>query len=176
MWGPGTEMPGANLRQTVHVEWVGNTGRGTADYRAYGRDFVVRDGTKPEIPGSSIPRWRGDGSRYSPDDLLVAALSSCHMLWYLHLCAESGIVVAEYADEAEGTLELDPERGGRFTLVTLHPEVRLASGDPARARELHERAHAKCFVANSVNFPVRVEPRTLPSPVAPASAPEPSAM
>jgi organic hydroperoxide reductase OsmC/OhrA len=146
-------------RYTAHVEWTGNTGRGTADYRAYSRNYVVRDGDKPEIPGSSMPLWRGDGTRYNPDDLLVAALSACHMLWYLHLCAENGVVVSAYSDDAEGTLELDPDGGGRFTLVTLHPTVRIAAGDPARAAELHRAAHEKCFVANSVNFPVRHEPR-----------------
>jgi|HubBroStandDraft_1064217.scaffolds.fasta_scaffold11519_4 organic hydroperoxide reductase OsmC/OhrA len=148
-------------RYTSHVEWTGNTGRGTADYRAYRRDFLLRDGPKPDIPGSSHPEWRGDGTRYNPDDLLVAALASCHMLWYLHLCADSGIVVTEYTDDAEGTLELAPDGGGRFTSVTLHPRVRIAAGDPARATELHRLAHEKCFVANSVNFPVHHVPVTL---------------
>jgi organic hydroperoxide reductase OsmC/OhrA len=151
-------MVEASHRHTAHIEWTGNTGRGTAEYTAYSRNYTVRDGAKPEIPGSSIPKWRGDGDRYSPDDLLVAAVSACHMLWYLHLCADAGIVVTEYSDDAEGTLELDPAGGGRFSSVTLRPRVRLAAGDPDRARALHERAHEKCFVANSVNFPIHCRP------------------
>jgi organic hydroperoxide reductase OsmC/OhrA len=150
-------MTEASHRHTAHIEWTGNTGRGTAAYTAYSRNYTVRDGAKPEIPGSSIPKWRGDGSRYSPDDLLVAALSACHMLWYLHLCADAGIVVTAYSDDAEGVLELDPDGGGRFSSVTLRPRVQIAAGDPERAQELHARAHEKCFVANSVNFPVHHE-------------------
>jgi len=166
-------MPERTHRYTAHVEWTGNTGRGTAEYTAYSRNFLIRDAGKPEIPGSSVPLWHGDGTRYNPDELLVAALASCHMLWYLHLCADSGIVVTEYSDDAEGTLELAPDGGGRFTSVTLRPRVRIAAGDPERATELHQRAREKCFVANSVNFPVHHEPVTLPgaSPSPPAPAP-----
>ena len=157
-------MPERTHRYTAHIDWTGNRGRGTADYTAYGRDFVVRDGAKPEILGSTLPVWRGDGARFSPDDLLVAALSSCHMLWYLHLCAVNGVVVEAYSDDAEGTLELDADGGGRFREVVLRPRVRISAGSVDRATALHREAHEKCFIARSVNFPVRTEPRTAAVP------------
>ncbi|MDJ0609640.1 MAG: OsmC family protein, partial [Kiloniellales bacterium] len=110
------------------------------------------------IEGSSDPAFLGDPARHNPEDLLVAALSACHMLWYLHLCAVKGVVVTAYRDAAEGTM-LEEPRKGRFTEVILRPEVTItAESDAERARQLHERAHAECFIANSVNFPVRCEP------------------
>lgn len=147
-------------RYEVSLEWTGDRGTGTSDYRAYGRDHVLRAAGKPDIPGSSDPAFRGDASRYNPEDLVVAALSSCHMLWYLHLCAQAGVTCVGYADRAEGTMAEGADGGGRFTEVVLHPEVTIRRGDdPAVAASLHEKAHALCFVANSVNFPVRCEPR-----------------
>jgi organic hydroperoxide reductase OsmC/OhrA len=142
----------------VTVEWTGNDGRGTPDYASYRRDLAVRAEGKPEIVGSSDAAFRGDAARYNPEDLLVASLSACHLLWYLHLCATHGISVASYVDRAHGTMEVAPDGGGRFTEVVLRPHVRIASGDPVRAKELHGRAHELCFIANSVNFPVRHEP------------------
>jgi organic hydroperoxide reductase OsmC/OhrA len=142
----------------VTVVWTGDRGSGTSGYRAYGRDHVVRAAGKPDLAGSSDPTFRGDAARYSPEELLVAALSACHMLWYLHLAAEAGIVVRAYEDPAEGTMEEAPDGGGRFTSVTLRPRVRIDRGDPERARALHAVAHQRCFVANSVNFPVRCAP------------------
>jgi organic hydroperoxide reductase OsmC/OhrA len=142
-------------RYRATVRWTGNTGAGTGDYRAYRRDHVVAFPNKPPLPGSSDPEFRGDAARYNPEELLVSSLSACHMLWYLHLCAVSGIVVEEYADDAEGVLETGPDGSGRFSAVTLHPTVRIRTGDLARAAELHDRAHAMCFIANSVNFPVQ---------------------
>lgn len=147
-------------RYEVALVWTGNRGTGTSDYRAYGRDHVLRAEGKPEIPGSSDPAFRGDASRYNPEDLVVASLSSCHMLWYLHLCAQAGVTCVGYADRVEGTMAVAGDGGGRFTGVTLHPEVTIRRGDdPAVAASLHGRAHELCFVANSVNFPVRCEPR-----------------
>lgn len=147
-------------RYITELEWTGNLGSGTTDYRAYSRDHVVRAGAKPELAGSSDPAFRGDAARWNPEDLMVASLSSCHMLWYLHLCASAGITVLAYRDEAEGTMAEDEGGGGRFTGAVLRPMVRLAAGaDEARARELHEEAHRLCFIANSVNFPVTVESR-----------------
>ena len=152
-------------RDTTHryattVEWTGNLGRGTADYRAYSRDHVLRAGDKPEIPGSSDPAFRGDAARWNPEDMLVASLSSCHMLWYLHLCAAAGITVLAYRDEAEGTMTEEQGGGGRFTGAVLRPAVRLAAGaDASRALALHHEAHRLCFIANSVNFPVTLEPK-----------------
>jgi len=144
---------------TVTVTWRGNTGTGTSGYRAYGRAHDVSVPGKPVIPASSDPAFRGDPSRYNPEELLVASISSCHMLWYLHLCSANGIVVQAYEDIAEGVMIEQPGGGGAFSEVVLQPEVTLAPGaDLARAHALHADAHAKCFIANSVNFPVRHEP------------------
>lgn len=142
------------------VEWTGNLGRGTADYRAYSRDHLISAPGRPAIDGSSDPAFRGDAARYNPEDLLVGALSSCHMLWYLHLCSAAGIVVLAYRDEAAGTMAEDEGGGGRFTEAVLRPLATIAKGaDPVRAMALHEEAHRFCFIANSVNFPVSVEAR-----------------
>lgn len=148
-------------RYPATIEWTGNTGAGTASYRAYERRHsIIADG-KPVIPGSSDPSFRGDPARYNPEDLLVASLSACHMLWYLNLCARDGVVVTRYLDRAEGVMAEDADGGGRFTRVVLRPEVTLAAGsDLARAEALHGEAHAKCFIANSVNFPVEHQPVT----------------
>ena len=148
-----------NHHYTTAIEWTGNRGTGTSAYRAYSRDHVIRIPGKPDIPGSSDPHFLGDPARHNPEEMLVAALSTCHMLWYLHLCAEAGIVVTAYRDAAEGVMALESDGGGRFTTVTLRPEVALAPGaDAARARALHHDAHEKCFIARSVHFPVTVEP------------------
>lgn len=140
------------------VTWTGDLGEGTAGYRAYSRDHEVSARDKPPLPGSSDPAFRGDAARWSPEDLLVASLAQCHMLWFLHLCAVNGIVVTAYTDEATGVMEETADGAGRFTSVTLHPAVTLA--DPAladKAAELHEQAHRLCFIANSVNFDVHVD-------------------
>jgi len=139
------------------VIWMGNDGVGTRDYRSYRRDYLVRVEMKPELLGSADPVFRGDTRRYNPEELLVAALSSCHMLSYLHLCAVRGIIVEDYKDEAEGIMAESDDGSGRFTSVLLHPVVTVSRGDPNIARELHEDAHRMCFIANSVNFPVRHE-------------------
>jgi organic hydroperoxide reductase OsmC/OhrA len=143
----------------VRVEWTGNLGDGTSGYRSYARAHEIAAAGKPAIPGSSDPAFRGDGSRYNPEDLLVASLSACHMLWYLHLCAEAGIVVTGYVDDARGTLVETADGGGHFAEVVLRPQVTVQAGaDGEKAIALHERAHHLCFIANSVNFPVRCEP------------------
>ncbi|MDK9704297.1 MAG: OsmC family protein [Sulfuritalea sp.] len=145
----------------IRTEWSGNLGKGTADYRAYSRDHVISAAGRPDLPGSSDPAFRGDASRWNPEDLLVASLSSCHMLWYLHLCAEAKIVVLAYRDDASGTM-VEDAGGGRFTAAVLRPVATLAAAsDAARAKALHEEAHRLCFIANSVNFPVRIEPAVL---------------
>lgn len=115
---------------------------------------------RPEIAGSSDPAFRGDARRWNPEQLLVVALSQCHLLWYLHLCAVSDVVVVGYEDHAEGVMEQAEDGGGRFTEVTLRPVVTVAEESMAdKAGELHARAHELCFVASSVNFPVRHDPR-----------------
>ncbi len=139
------------------LRWIGNLGSGTSSYRAYGRDYELSAPMKTSaIAGSSAKTYRGDDTRYNPEELLVAALSSCHMLAYLHLCADAGIVVTSYDDSAEGTMRTNPEGSGEFVEVTLHPRVQIADrGRSADADALHERAHQMCFIARSVNFPVR---------------------
>lgn len=140
----------------VTVIWTGNTGKGTSTYHAYKRDHHISVIGKPPIPGSSDPKFRGDAARYNPEELLVAALSTCHMLWYLHLCADAGIVVVSYEDRAEGTMSEGADGRGQFVIVTLHPHVRI-KGSVEQAEALHKRAHELCFIANSVNFPVKHE-------------------
>ena len=143
----------------VTVTWTGNKGTGTSAYRAFGRQHKITAVGKPEIEASSDLAFRGDATRYNPEELLIASLSSCHMLWYLHLCAVNGLVVTAYEDCAEGVMVEQPGGEGRFTEVVLVPEITLAPGsDLDRAHALHAEAHAKCFIANSVNFPIRHEP------------------
>lgn len=142
----------------VTVRWTGNTGSGTSTYTAYSRDHEISVDGKPTIPASSDPAFRGDASRYNPEDLFVASLSQCHMLWYIGLCAKNGIVVTAYVDHAEGTMVMERGGSGRFAHVNLRPEVTLAPGSDAElADSLHHDAHKKCFIANSVNMPVKVE-------------------
>jgi len=146
-------------RYQVGVEWTGNRGSGTDGYRNYGRDHVIRIDGKPPIDGSSDPTFRGDASRHNPEDMLVTALSTCHMLSYLHMATVAGVVVIAYRDAAEGTMITEGD-GGRFVEVVLHPVVTItAASDPVKAEAAHEAAHHACFIANSVNFPVRCEPR-----------------
>lgn len=150
-------MASRSHRYQIQTTWTGNTGRGTADYRSYKRDHeIFVDGKTAPIPGSSDAAFRGDPARYSPEELLVSTLSTCHMLWLLHLCADAGITVTSYTDKACGVMAENSEGSGRFTEVTLHPVMTIT--DPARIQEaeaLHAKAHEFCFIANSVNFPVR---------------------
>lgn len=150
---------GKHHHYPVHMKWTGNTGTGTRDYRGYERAHEYSVPGKPVIPGSSDPAFRGDAARYNPEELLVMSLSSCHMLWFLHLAAVAGVVVTAYEDDASGTMVATADTGGRFVEVVLRPKVVFENeGDRSRGAELHERAHHLCFVANSVNFPVRCEP------------------
>jgi organic hydroperoxide reductase OsmC/OhrA len=145
-------------RYAVKTLWTGAARGPTRDYAGYSRDHRFEIAGKPPIDASADPAFRGDPARHNPEDLLVAALSACHMLWYLHLCAVRGVVVTAYEDSAEGTMVAEP-RGGRFTEVVLHPVVTITPESDAEVAEaLHARAHAACFVANSVNFPVRCAP------------------
>jgi organic hydroperoxide reductase OsmC/OhrA len=151
----------AGRQHTYHVtvEWTGNRGVGTSSYTAYGRDHTISSGTKQPINGSSDPAFRGDRDRWNPEDLLIASISACHKLWFLHLCATSGISVVSYQDEAEGTMVEDRSGAGRFVRAVLRPRIVIRAGDdPAKAAQLHQEAHEHCFIANSVNFPVTIEP------------------
>ena len=150
-------------RFEVQTTWTGNSGQGTANYRAYRRDHEIAGAKKTlPIPCSSDAAFRGDASRYNPEELLVASLSACHMLWMLHLCADAGIVVTAYSDQASGTMVENEDGSGRFTEVTLRPVLNIAdAGRTADTQALHARAHERCFIASSVNFPVRCEPTVL---------------
>jgi organic hydroperoxide reductase OsmC/OhrA len=133
--------------------WDGNLGTGTTSYTGYGRKYRLQIDGKPELVGSADPMFRGDGNVYNPEDLFVAALSSCHLLSYLALCARTKINVVAYEDNASGTLVLTPNGGGIFESVTLAP-----GGDEKKAMELHEQAHDLCFIAASVKIPILHEP------------------
>ena len=143
----------------VRVEWTGNDGEGTKTYKGYRRDHTIVAAGKPEIPGSSDLSFRGDRTRYNPEELFVASLASCHMLWYLHLCTMSHISVLEYRDAGFGVMRENADGSGEFVRVLLKPVVKIAAGnDRAKASELHPEAHRLCFIARSVNFPVEVAP------------------
>jgi organic hydroperoxide reductase OsmC/OhrA len=151
----------------TEVVWTGNAGEGTATYRSYRRthEIAATPGGAPAIPGSADPHFHGDADRWNPEQLLLASLSQCHMLSYLHVCAISGVVVTAYTDRATGTMEETPDGGGHFTRALLRPEVTVASPEMAgKARILHERAHRLCFIANSVDFPVDHEPTITVTP------------
>jgi organic hydroperoxide reductase OsmC/OhrA len=144
----------------IDTTWTGNLGAGTQDYRAYTRDHEISAERKSTtVAGSSDKAFRGDAARYNPEELLVASLSACHMLWFLHLCAEAGIVVTDYRDSASGTMVEHKDGSGEFTRVILRPHVLIASPERiAEATELHAKAHRMCFIARSVNFPVEHQP------------------
>ena len=139
----------------IHLNWTGNKGKGTLTYRDYERDYDLRAGDKPVIEGSSDPVFRGDPSRHNPEEMLLMSLSSCHMLWYLHLCSVNKIVVEKYTDKAEGVMNENPDGSGEFKEVTLRPEVTISAGDIELAESLHHKASEMCFIARSMNFAVR---------------------
>jgi organic hydroperoxide reductase OsmC/OhrA len=141
---------------TAIITWTGNTGTGTSHYRSYERSHTIEINNKQPILGSSDAAFRGDNTRHNPEDLLVSSLAACHMLWYLHLCAEAGIVVVEYVDNATGLMKETPNGSGHFTEVTLNPIVTITENSMVqKATELHAKANELCFIANSVNFPVK---------------------
>ena len=145
-------------RYDLRLDWTGARQGATANYETYSREYSIEIAGKPALTGSADPAFRGDASLYNPEDMLLAALSACHMLSYLALCARSRIAVAAYTDAASGTMsETAPHRVG-FTEVTLRPRVVIAAGaDSVKAKALHDQAHEICFIANSVNFPVHHE-------------------
>ena len=142
----------------ARLSWTGGVEGPVRDYAGYSREYMVEIAGKPPMKGSADPLFKGDPALHNPEDLLVAALSACHMLTYLAYCARAKIEVVSYEDDASGVMAL-VGGGGHFTEVTLRPRVVVApGGDLAKARALHEDAHGKCFIANSVNFPVKHEP------------------
>ena len=148
-------MSGRQHRYAVTIEWHG----ATTGYRDYSRDHVIRAADHTDIAGSSDPAFRGDPTRWNPEQMLLASVAACHKLWFLHLATEAGLVVTDYVDHAEGVMVEDPATGGgRFERIVLKPQIRVRSGDVAHIPAVHERAHALCFIANSVNFPVEIIP------------------
>lgn len=145
-------------RFTATLVWTGDRGTGTSATRAYGRDHVVSVPGKPDLHASAARVFHGDADRWNPEEQLLAALAGCHLLSYLYVAVANGIVVVGYEDAVEGTLAVTPDGGGRFTEVVLRPVVTIAEGDAELARTLHAEANRLCFIASSVNFPVRHEP------------------
>ncbi len=167
----------------VSTKWQGNRGTGTRDYKSYGREHLISVAGKPPIEGSADPAFRGNVERWNPEELLLGALSQCHMLSYLHVATNHGIVVTSYTDLASGVMEQTHDGGGHFVSVTLRPSVTIAigasdddsiqpalhaAGLQALAQDLHEEAARKCFIAASVNFPVEHEPTTIVDAEVPA--------
>ena len=150
-----------NKRHTysIRLDWTGNQGSGTSSYRAYSRAHEISAPGKLTIAGSADPVFLGDPTRWNPAQLLVASLAACHQLWYLHLCADAGILVQDYSDSASGVEIEQPDGAGQFESVTLRPHAKLAPGsDRETARRLHDEAASKCFIARSVSFRVEHEP------------------
>ena len=147
---------------SAQIKWTGNKGNGTENYRAYERSHTISIENKVDILATSDPAFRGDKTKHNPEELLVASLSGCHMLWYLHLCAEAGVIVLEYTDKAVGIMQETADGGGHFVEVTLNPEI-LVSNESMRskANELHHKANELCFIARSVNFPVKHFPNVI---------------
>ncbi len=146
-------------RYELRATWTGDRGSGTSGYRDYDRSVTLSVAGKPDLAASSDKPFRGDASKWNPEDLLLAALSECHLLSYLHACVQAGVVVVGYEDEATGTMVEDGRGGGAFAEVVLRPTVVVAAESMRdAATAAHAQAHEWCFIANSVNFPVRHEP------------------
>jgi organic hydroperoxide reductase OsmC/OhrA len=144
------------------IRWTGNTGSGTTSYNSYDRSHNIESENKPVILASSDPLFRGDKSKYNPEELFVCSISSCHMLWYLHLCADAGVIVTNYLDNAIGVMNETPDGGGHFTEIILNPSVTVTEQNMIqKAKILHHRANALCFIANSINFPVHHNPEIM---------------
>ncbi|WP_341224438.1 OsmC family protein [uncultured Arcticibacterium sp.] len=140
---------------TLEITWTGNTGSGTKDYKSYERSHEVKVKNKANLACSSDPAFRGDQSKHNPEDLLLASVSSCHMLWYLHLCTVNKINVLAYTDEPKGTMLENPDGSGQFTEITLQPSITLENQSmKAKADTLHAKANEMCFIAKSLNFKV----------------------
>lgn len=145
---------------TLTVEWTGNKGQGTSAYTAYERSHTIKSMNKVFIEASSDPSFRGDKTRYNPEELFLSSLSSCHMLWYLHLCSEAGVVVTDYVDNPNATLIESAEGAGHFNSVVLYPHVTVEHESMVKkAMDLHHEANKKCFIANSCNFQVKHDPK-----------------
>ena len=142
---------------TATITWTGNRGQGTASYRAYGRNHEIEIVGKPTIAGSADAAFLGEANRWNPEDMLLSSISTCHMLWFLHLASDAGWVVESYRDTATATMQMNPDGSGQFSEAALQPHVTLSKGDPADLDRLHHAAHEKCFIARSLNFPIACE-------------------
>ena len=148
-----------NHQYSLTIEWTGNKGEGTYSYTAYDRSHIIKVENKADILCSSDPAFRGDKTKHNPEELFLASISSCHMLWYLHLCSSAGIVVTHYTDHATGTMVETADGGGHFKQVILRPTVTIKDETQIEmANKLHEKAHKFCFIANSCNFPILHQP------------------
>lgn len=158
-------------RYEVTLAWTGNLGTGTSSLRAYSRDHdVTASGLEP-IAGSADPAFSGDPARWNPEQLYLASIAQCHMLWYLALAAEAGVVVTAYDDHPNGVMIEEPGGAGQFESVTLRPAVTITStSDPALAAELHNRVGDYCFIARSINTPIRHEVTVRVEAAQPAAA------
>ncbi|MGZ3863872.1 MAG: OsmC family protein [Bacteroidia bacterium] len=144
---------------TANIVWTGNKGEGTKTYTSYDRNYTISVMNKPDINGSADIPFRGDGTKYNPEDFLLCSLSTCHMLWFLHFCADNGIIVTDYKDTPKGTMIQNAGGGGHFTEVILNPAVTITDASKTElANSLHAKANEKCFIANSCNFPVKHNP------------------
>lgn len=144
---------------SLSLKWTGNKGIGTSEYAGYERSHIISIQNKPDMLCSSDANFHGDKTKYNPEELLVASLSSCHMLWYLHLCSQAGVIITNYIDNAKGIMMVTDDGGGHFTEVTLFPEVTITETSmEVKARELHHSANQLCFIANSCNFPILHKP------------------
>ena len=148
----------SNKRQHQYktiLEWTGNSGSGTSDYKSYERNYQICADGKAVIEGSSDPAFRGDATKYNPEELFLLSISSCHMLWYLHLCSVNDVVVVEYQDHSEGTMIEHKDGSGQFENVTLHIKVSVDRKSMIeKAKALHQQANEMCFIANSCNFKI----------------------
>jgi len=145
----------------TNISWQGSP-NGTISYKSYSRNHTISVENKPTIPASSDVTFRGDATRYNPEELMIASVSSCHMLWYLHLCADAGVIVLDYNDAASGKMLEEEDGSGRFTEIMLNPMVTVQDASMlVKANELHQQAHQLCFIANSCNFPIKHSPLIL---------------
>ena len=143
----------------ARLTWEGNLGEGTSTYTGYSRRYRVAMAGKPELVGTADPAFRGEADKHNPEDLFVTAISACHMLSYLALCARAGIRVMAYEDDASGVMREDGRGGGTFEEVVLRPQVTIAQAQrEAEAMALHEKAHEQCYIASSCRVPIRHEP------------------
>lgn len=145
-----------NLHQyKLSLIWTGNSGTGTSGYTNYSRSHVIQADHKVQIHCSSDPAFWGDPTQYNPEEMLVASVASCHLLWYLHLCADAKVVVLDYTDQPTGILEINDRGSGAFREITLNPKVKVL--EPVMIEqgiEMHKKAHSMCFISNSLNFPI----------------------